>query len=60
MTKWKATLAIAGIAGVITAYALYLCLTPDPQDGILFGSVMAVIGLLAGVNVKEFVKTGGR
>jgi len=59
VSKTKCAILITAIAGVVFSYISYLTLTPTPQDGILFGTVMAVIGLLAGVNVKEFFKQGG-
>jgi hypothetical protein len=42
------------IGFVALSYFGYLTLTPNPQDGILFGSVMGLIGLLAGVNINVF------
>lgn len=56
----KLSVSIVGIIAVIVAYALYLTLTPTPQDGILFGTVMAVIGVLTGVNVPPMLKLIGK
>ena len=58
VSKTKCLITITAILGVVVSYFSYLTLTPNPQDGILFGTVMAVIGMLAGINVKEFMKKG--
>ena len=59
ISRGRCIVTVVGMLAVIAAYVSYLCLTPNPQDGVLFGSVMAVIGLLAGVNVKEFLPRKG-
>lgn len=41
---------------VVTAYGIYLYFNPH-TDGVVFGTVMAVIGALAGVHINK--KYGG-
>lgn len=38
---------------VVASYGIYQFTTPDPQDGLLFGSVIGSLGLMSGVKLKE-------
>ena len=36
---------------IVAMYGIYMFATPNPTDGVLFGSVMVAIGALAGVQI---------
>jgi len=36
---------------IVAMYGIYMFATPNPTDGVLFGSVMVAIGALAGVQL---------
>ena len=38
---------------IVAMYGIYIFGTPNPADGVLFGSVMVAIGALAGVAVRS-------
>ena len=50
--------AAVGIVGIVSAYAIYAFNNPG-TDGVLFGTVMVVIGALAGVKVRDAVQGRG-
>lgn len=58
--KDGALLRVASIACVTIAYASYmLCSVAgghEPEDGLLFGTVMLVLGALAGVDLRDMLK----
>ena len=39
------------IAAIAVVYASYLVFSPNPEDGVVFGTVMAVIAGLAGYDL---------
>ena len=46
----------AAMVAIPVTYAVYMVCTPEPQDGILFGSVMAVMAGLAGYDIGSKAK----
>ena len=53
----KETLNACAIVAIVAAYGIYMCFNPG-TDGVLFGSVMLVIGALAGLKMKEYKDNG--
>lgn len=58
--KDGAALRVCGVVAVIIAYMVYmtfsyLC-TKSVPDGLLFGTVMLVLGALVGVDLQEVIK----
>ena len=54
--KDGATKSCVAMGSIIAMYAIYIFGTPNPADGVVFGSVMVAIGALAGVAVKSAQK----
>ena len=54
----KETLNACAIVAIVAAYGIYMAV--NPTDGVLFGSVMLIIGALAGLKMQEFKQNGGR
>ena len=52
----KETLNACAIIAIVAAYGIYMAV--NPTDGVLFGSVMLVIGALAGLKMKEYKDNG--
>jgi hypothetical protein len=48
------------MGSIVAMYGIYIFGTPDPADGVLFGSVMVAIGALAGVAVRSSVEKAGK
>ena len=46
-------LSTVAIAGTVTSYAFYLCLSEPTTDGMLLSAVIGAIGIMAGINVIE-------
>lgn len=44
---------VVAMAAISLCYAAYLCYSPDPHDGLLFGSVIGALALLAGVDIGQ-------
>ena len=42
---------------IVAMYGIYIFGTPNPVDGVLFGSVMVAIGALAGVSLRSSAET---
>ena len=52
----KSTLNACAIVAIVAAYGIYMAV--NPTDGVLFGSVMLIIGALAGLKMKEYGDNG--
>lgn len=44
---------VAAMGAISLCYAAYLCWSPNPEDGVLFGAVIGALGLLAGIDVGQ-------
>ena len=53
----KETLNACAIVAIVAAYGIYMAV--NPTDGVLFGSVMLIIGALAGLKMREYRNNGG-
>lgn len=47
---------IVAMGGISLCYAAYLCWSPNPQDGVLFASVIGALALLAGVDLGQRIE----
>jgi hypothetical protein len=45
--------ACVAMGSIVAMYGIYIFGTPDPADGVLFGSIMVAIGALAGVSLRS-------
>lgn len=50
-------LSACAMASIVAAYLIYMVSNPG-TDGVLFGSVMLVLGALAGLKMKEMTERG--
>jgi len=55
--KDGATLKMTAMGSIVAMYGIYIFGTPDPVDGLLFGSIMVAIGALAGVSLRSSAET---
>ena len=46
------------MGAIALCYAAYLCFTPDPADGVLFGTVCGTVALLAGIDIGRKAAAG--
>ena len=48
-------ISICAMVCIVAAYGIYMLTSPDGTDGVLFGTVMLLLGALGGVKAKEIL-----